>query len=141
MKIQTGLIHPLWIMYHTPKCLVRGTRALLPTWFVYIASKALLNSIACSCFLESLNSTPSALVNFTFFLESKTFWSWQRKDHSSLATILDFNSFNTPRPYFTLTQQESLEDNIPGWGAYATMMHTHLAWVLGFIFPLLMAYF
>lgn len=48
---------------------------LLLTWFVYIASKALLNSMACSCLLESLNSTPSALVNFTFFLESKTFWS------------------------------------------------------------------
>ena len=36
-----------------------------------------------------------------------------------------------------LTQQESLEDNIPGWGAYATMMHINLAGVLGFIFPLL----
>lgn len=137
MKIQTGLIHPLWITYRISKALVRGTRILLPTWFVYIASKALLNSIACSCFLESLNSTPSALVNFTFFLESKTFWSWQRKVHSSLTAILDFNSFNTPRPYFMLTQQESLEDNIAGWGAYATMMHINLAGVLGFIFPLL----
>ena len=36
-----------------------------------------------------------------------------------------------------LTQQESLEDNIPGWGAYATTMHINLAGVLGFIFPLL----
>lgn len=96
---QTGLIHPLCLMCHTPKGLARGTRGLLPTWFVYIASKALLNSIACSCFLESLNSTPSALVNFTFFLESKTFWSWQRKVHSPLTAISDFNSFNTPRPY------------------------------------------
>lgn len=55
-----------FIMDHVPysKRFSQGTRALLPTWFVYIASKALLNSIACSCFLESLNSTPSALVNF-----------------------------------------------------------------------------
>lgn len=87
--------------YHTLKGLARGTRNLLPTWFVYIASKALLNSIACSCFLESLNSTPSALVNFTFFLESKTFWSWQRKVHPSLIAISDFNSFKDPRPYST----------------------------------------
>lgn len=91
-----GLMYPLGLLCHTPKQGKRGL--LLPTWFVYIASKALLNSIACSCFLESLNSTPSALVNFTFFLESKTFWSWQRKVHPQLPVIEDFNSFNFPRP-------------------------------------------
>jgi hypothetical protein len=59
----------------------------------------LLNSIACSCFLESLNSTPSALVNFTFFLESKTFWSWQRKVHLPLAESPTFTLISTPRLY------------------------------------------
>lgn len=59
-----------------------------PTWLVYIASKALLNSIAWSCFLESLCSTPSALVSFTFFFESKTFWSW--RNHTSWE---DFTTF------------------------------------------------
>ena len=45
------------------------------TWLVYMASKALLRSMACSCFFASLYSTPSAFVNFTFFFESNTFWS------------------------------------------------------------------
>lgn len=61
--------------------LVTYSRSVSPTWLVYIASKALLNSIAWSCFLESLCSTPSALVSFTFFFESKTFWSW--RNHTS----------------------------------------------------------
>lgn len=46
-----------------------------PTWLVYMASRALFRSMACSCFLASLYSTPSVFVSFTFFLESNTFWS------------------------------------------------------------------
>lgn len=52
------------------------------TWFVYIASSALLNSMAWSCFLASLYSTPSALISFTFFLESNTFWSCWSTDRN-----------------------------------------------------------
>lgn len=49
------------------------------TWFVYMASRALLKSMACSCFFASLYSTPSAFVSFTFFFESNTFWSWREQ--------------------------------------------------------------
>lgn len=49
------------------------------TWLVYMARRALLNSIAWSCFFTSLYSTPSAFVSLTFFFESNTFWSCENK--------------------------------------------------------------
>lgn len=49
------------------------------TWLVYMARRALLRSMACSCFFASLYSTPSAFVNFTFFFESNTFWSYKNR--------------------------------------------------------------
>lgn len=49
------------------------------TWLVYMARRALLRSMAWSCFFTSLYSTPSAFVSFTFFFESNTFWSWENK--------------------------------------------------------------
>lgn len=63
-----------------------AVRARRRTWLVYMASRALLRSMACSCFFTSLCSTPSALVSFTFFLESNTFWSCCRNSLGQAVT-------------------------------------------------------
>ena len=58
------------------------------TWLVYMASRALLKSMAWSCLRASLCSTPSVLVSFTFFLESNTFWSCGRRDGQTHTLVL-----------------------------------------------------
>ena len=57
-----------------------------------MASRALLKSMACSCFFANLYSTPSVLVSFTFFFESNTFWSWGNRQ--SINEVTSCSSWN-----------------------------------------------